>query len=643
MLYRKEIDGLRAICILPVIFYHFNFPYFNGGYIGVDIFFVISGYLICSLVIKDINEKRFSLKNFYERRARRLLPALFFLMIICIPFAWFLLIPSEFKSFGRSLISTSFFFSNILFWQESGYFSSPSELKPLIHTWSLAVEEQYYLFFPLLFFLFNKSSRRYLVYFLIIFFFISLFTSNWAAYNKPSANFYLLPTRIWEILTGAILAFFISSKFRLSENKFLSNSLGLIGFFLISFSIIFFDDTTPFPSFFTLIPVLGTILIIYFSENDSLIFRLLSNKFLVFIGLISYSFYLWHQPFLAFGRHFYGNNLSSLNVSTLLISSFIFSILSYFYIEKPFRKNNNKFSRSQIFRLSFLFIFTLSSIGFIIDQTNGFRNFYLSNLDPEFKKRFEEYEINTSRDFFKDIRNRECNFWSKEVDENFKNKFEQCNQKYGEATFVVGDSHAINLFNILYETKKIKFLVGISDGGCRIHQEWICFYDDLLDFINLNTNAIKKVIYHQSGIYLIKDRFGNLNSVEAFKEIGPPRISHGSILKIVNYLEKISKNNLIFWLGPHPENIEDLSSKIIKNQKPVIERNSILKNNILNIELDKNLKENNLINFIPFKEFYEIDMDFFIEENCLTFRDRDHFSICGEILISKNLKIDKFE
>ena len=643
MIYRKEIDGLRALAVIPVVFYHAGIGFFSGGYVGVDVFFVISGFLITSLILKETSDGNFSLLSFYERRARRLLPALFFMMIICIPFAWILLIPSELESFGKSLISTSFFFSNILFWQESGYFSSPSDLKPLIHTWSLSVEEQYYLLFPFLFSLFSKNIRHYLIIFLIIIFFISLFSSNWAAYNKPSANFYLLPTRVWEILSGAILAFYVTRNFILIRRKLIRNLLSIFGLILIIFSIITFNDTTPFPSFYTLFPVLGTLLIISFADSSSILGKFLSNKFLVFIGLISYSLYLWHQPLLAFTRHYLGESLSNLNIFVILLSSLIISIISYFFVESPFRKNRQRFSRSFIFKISIFSMLAISSVGLIIDQTKGFRSSFVSSLDLEIRDRFEELEVNAARNFFEDIRNENCNFWSNKVDENFKKNFDRCQKKYGEATIVIGDSHAINLFNILHEKRKINFLVGVSDGGCRIHHEWRCFYDDFLYFLNKDSNFGNKIIYHQSGIYLIDDRFGNSNSVESLREIGPPRINYGSINKIIEYLDKLQKNSSIFWLGPHPENIENLSSKILKNKNLILEKNAILKNSLLSRNLEDHLKDKQMINFISFDKLYKIDTDFLIKENCLTFRDRDHFSICGEKLISKNIQIKEFE
>ena len=209
MKYRKDIDGLRAMAVLPVVFFHAGFSFFNTGFLGVDIFFVISGFLITSLILKDISLNKFSLFNFYERRARRILPALILICIISIPVSWIILFPSDLSDFGKSLFTTITFSSNFLFWQDAGYFDIESELKPMLHTWSLSVEEQFYILYPLFLILFWKIGYKKIIIFLTIIFITSFIVSNWASIYKPDANFYLLPTRGWEILAGAIAAFFL--------------------------------------------------------------------------------------------------------------------------------------------------------------------------------------------------------------------------------------------------------------------------------------------------------------------------------------------------------------------------------------------------------------------------------------------------
>src|SRR3990167_5854468 len=198
MKYRREIDGLRALAVIPVILFHAGFEIFSGGYVGVDVFFVISGYLIANIVMAEMSADRFSIVHFYERRARRILPALLLVVAVCIPAAYAFLLPSEMKEFGQSLVATMTFSSNILFWSQTGYFEGAAELKPLLHTWSLAVEEQFYLFFPLFMMLAWRWGRAWLTTLLVVVAIGSLALAQWGALNKPIAAFFLLPTRAWE-------------------------------------------------------------------------------------------------------------------------------------------------------------------------------------------------------------------------------------------------------------------------------------------------------------------------------------------------------------------------------------------------------------------------------------------------------------
>lgn len=376
MNYRPEIDGLRAIAVLPVLFFHAGFELFAGGFVGVDIFFVISGYLITSIILKEKLANTFTIANFYERRARRILPALFFIMICCVPAAFILMTPSELKDFGLSLSATSLFGSNILFWQDSGYFAGPNELKPLLHTWSLAVEEQYYLFFPIFLMLIWRFGLKWIAGILMLLAVVSLLISHWAAFNAPVANFYLLPTRGWELLLGVFAAFYILYKdysFKFAS-PLVSEIAGVIGIFLIIFSIFSFDESTPFPSFWALIPTFGTVLIILFSTPKTLVGRFLSIKFIVATGLISYSLYLWHQPIFAFSRMYSSDHLSPLTLIFLIALSFFLAYVSWRYVEKIFREKN-KISRRSIFISSILGSILFIVIGALIyTQTTFFVN-----------------------------------------------------------------------------------------------------------------------------------------------------------------------------------------------------------------------------------------------------------------------------
>jgi len=280
MLYRSEIDGLRAVAVVPVILFHAGVAGFSGGYVGVDVFFVISGYLITTIILNDLEAGRFSIARFYERRARRILPALSVVLLCCIPFAWLWMLPQELVAFGKSLVATMLFGSNVLFWKESGYFDPAVELKPLLHTWSLAIEEQYYLLFPVTLALIWRWRKSAVLPSLVFVILVSLAISEWGSRNAPSANFYLLPSRVWELLVGALTAFRFGNSYKRSH------TLGLLGLGLIVCAVFFLDATTPMPSLWTLLPVIGTALILGFGRDATVVAKLLSIKPLVGLGLI---------------------------------------------------------------------------------------------------------------------------------------------------------------------------------------------------------------------------------------------------------------------------------------------------------------------------------------------------------------------
>ena len=336
MKYRSEIDGLRALAVLPVILFHAGFERFSGGFVGVDVFFVISGYLITTIIISEMAENEFSLINFYERRARRILPALFFVMLACLPFAWMWMLPNQLIDFSQSLIAVSTFSSNILFWLESYYFGAAAELKPLLHTWSLAVEEQYYILFPIFLILTWRLGVSWILILLSIVFLISLGVAQWGAYYAPSATFYLLPTRGWELIIGVFVAFYLKYKTHFKSHA-LNQLLSITGFSMITYSIIKFDEFTPFPSLYTLIPTIGTGLLILCAVPKTLIHKILSLNFIVGIGLISYSAYLWHQPLFAFTRLFFNYEVPPKVFIGLILIIFPTAYLTWKFIEAPFR------------------------------------------------------------------------------------------------------------------------------------------------------------------------------------------------------------------------------------------------------------------------------------------------------------------
>lgn len=384
--YRPEIDGLRAIAVLSVLIFHIDSTYLSGGFVGVDIFFVISGFLITGIIKNEIETTgNFSFKNFYIRRAKRLLPALFVVFIFTTIVAAFILSPTHFSSYGGSLVSAILSLSNIFFWIEADYFDVSAKVKPLLHTWSLSIEEQFYFIWPLtLLFLLKLKNKRYIfiifVTLVVLSFYLNdrfddgsvSFINNYLPSIKEyftdgkSTIFFLLPFRIYEFILGAVVVWLIS--YQISK-KYIYDILFILGLSLVGYSIFFFNESLLFPSYYGLAPVVGTALLIY-SSYYSRLKILLSNKLFVGIGLISYSLYLVHWPIIVFWNYL-SQSLSLVEKIAIFVISFVLAYLSYKYLEQPFRKKEFDIFKPKVLKISFSILSVLMFIGIHSYVTNG--------------------------------------------------------------------------------------------------------------------------------------------------------------------------------------------------------------------------------------------------------------------------------
>ena len=356
--------------------FHAGLGVLSGGYVGVDVFFVISGYLITTIIMSEIEAGNFTIRKFYERRARRILPALYVVVLALLPFAWLWMTPEDLDRFSRSLVAVGSFSSNIEFWRGTNYFARGAELKPLLHTWSLAIEEQYYLLFPLLILLLWRFGKDMLVRILGAIGLLSILAAHWGSMYWPNAAFYLLPTRFWELLLGSLIAIYLLRRGTQAGGIAMRRGsvqewLAAFGLLMILGSIISFDENTPFPSVYTLLPTVGTGLIILFASRETLAGRLLSSRLLVGVGLISYSAYLWHQPLFAFARLRSYLTPSHMLMSTLGIFSLILAYLTWRYVEQPFR-DKARFDRGKIFTLAVTVTLLIVAIGLTGHLSGGF-------------------------------------------------------------------------------------------------------------------------------------------------------------------------------------------------------------------------------------------------------------------------------
>ncbi|MCG9729206.1 acyltransferase [Shewanella sp. Isolate13] len=465
MRYRAEVDGLRALAVIPVILFHAGFSQFSGGFVGVDVFFVISGYLITSIILTELERDKFCIINFYERRARRILPVLFFVMLACIPFAWLWLMPLDLQDFFQSIVAVSTFSSNILFWLESDYFDTAAELKPLLHTWSLAVEEQYYIFFPLLLMALWGRGKRLILGALALIFLLSLSLAQWAAFNAPTANFYLLPTRGWELLIGVFAAFLLNQQQPKWMSPSLNNGLSTLGLLLIVFSIFIFDASVPFPSVYALVPTVGTVLIIVFAQEGSWVQRCLSFKPLVGVGLISYSAYLWHQPVFAFVKYRSFTEPSVWLMLSLCAVVVGLSYLSWRYVEIPFR-NKQAYSRRFIFSSGAALTAVFVAGGIWVDSNQ----LYKSN-DAYLELMVKSYQP--------DNRELGADSWqylrTLSGDQDYgvdKNHFDRIQwfdiEDNRQRLLIVGNSHSKDLFNVLSSSEATQSQFQLARFGTEI-------------------------------------------------------------------------------------------------------------------------------------------------------------------------------
>jgi len=592
--YRPEIDGLRAISVLSVLIYHLeisiNHRVFSGGFLGVDIFFVISGYLITKILLIDLESKTFSYFDFIKRRIRRILPVLFVVILLSTIGAWFILLPSSLTNFSKSVIYTVFFNSNFFFWHDIflKYSHEQAQLYPLLHTWSLAIEEQYYLIFPIVLLILIKFLKEFKLLILSLTAIISLTLSQIFVFKYPSFVFYLLPFRVWEILVGSICAYLI---LYMNDHIYKKNFIALIGLILVLLSFLLFNKDTPHPSIYTLVPILGVSLIILFynKSKKNWFTRIMTSNPMVKLGLISYSLYLIHFPIFSLSRRIL--NFENYDVKIMLIIiSLIVSFILFKFIEIPLRKKNFNFKI-----VSFICIFLLLiifGINFSIIRNEG----YIKRLGLN---SFQERSI-----LKKD----------NPIIENYN--FDKSD------IVIIGNSHAIDFERILINTDT--------------------FANKNVSRLNIQLFCLKETIQKN---YLACERSFNMKKKKIFeKQIKLFNNAENIILKTrwsnedisaleenLDYLKNLNKKILI--IGPNPEfswssseiNLNILQNQLYKNSQPfdqfILENNRYpntkeieeLKKiyfNLLNLEeiLEKNEEIKNIANKnkIDYLNFFEL-------------------------------------
>ena len=647
-IYRPEIDGLRALAVLSVILFHAGIQVFKGGFVGVDIFFVISGYLITTIILRDIKNNKFSLSYFYQRRVRRILPALIVVIALSLPCAAFFLPPSDLKDFSKSIISSLTFWSNFQFSAENGYFDLPGEYKPLLHTWSLSIEEQFYIFYPLFLLLIFKIKKNSLSLVLGIIFLFSLFFAQWSGnllsiypyieknllfYSQSSLSEFMMPFgRIWELALGAMCALMLNERrqnFKYNRKKnLIFDVFSFIGFILIIFSFFYLSSNFPYPSVYTLIPTFGTAILILFCKKNTIVNKILSNKFLVFLGLISYSAYLFHYPIFSFIN--YANvTIKSFDYIYIILLILFLSFLNWKFVEKPFRKSGASVKKLLIFiSTAYLLLISISIF------------FYTSNgLDQRNKFIVSE---SVSSSFIHDEMGKKC------LDINYihekKNNEKICkigNLKNNKIDFIVfGDSHIVNYYKLLNDLAKKNNKLGLFLGysGCppilnvypvrSDQRERNCYELNKLVLDITNKKEVKNLIliskwaYYTDGNNFGKNiNFLNLEPTQVYDKQLSKRAFKKGLADTLKVYEKNKKN--IFLIEQAPMQVESAKKIYFRSLDEDIKKYN---DNLISYSLD--LSNHNVLQNYVKKIFTEYDTKY----NSLNLINID------DIFCNKNLK-----
>ena len=539
-------------------------------------------------------------------------------MFACLPFAWFWLIPQDMKSFSQSLVAVSAFTSNILFWKTSGYFDIATELKPLIHTWSLAVEEQYYVLFPPLLMLTWKLGKRWIIGLLAILFVISLACAQWLSVKDPSFAFYMLPTRGWELLIGAFIAFYYTHHTIKKHHHYIEQMGGLIGLMLIAYAIFFYNDQTPFPSIYTLAPTIGAALIIIFATHKTVVGKLLGSKLFLYIGLISYSAYLWHQPMFAFVRHRSLDEPSIYLMTALAISSFGLAYLSWRFIERPFR-NKYCFTRKQVFIFAAISSILFAGIGVVGHFSGGF----------EHRFNFREiYKGDVSHlDFHEYIAKRYVTCTPKGIADNalYWEGYIRCMQsKKGDKVDIalIGDSHAEHLF------------IGIAD---KLPRKNVVFYiKNSAPFIS--NSEFNDIFIHTLNTKSIDTVFISMYWAGRINEIPKKSSLHLELTETLKPLIESGKKVYLVDDVPHfpfsPERCKFVYGNFEKSVCTTDIKSTLDDEKKYESELQITLRQLPAVKFISLRNiFCDRSSCSMVRNHELMYRDRNHLNILGSRFI----------
>ena len=606
---RNELQGIRAIAVVAVLIFHFNHNWLPGGYLGVDAFFVLSGFLMAQILSRKENILLSDISLFYKRRINRVAPAALFVILISIPIALIYLMPFEMRDYSASLVGAVTSTMNIMIANKIGYFSPLADNQPLLHYWSLMVEMHFYLLIPWVFFWFRDVNKVILALsFLLI---ISFVYANYRSQIAVNDAYYLIASRAWEFIIGS-LVFLLSNKLNFMKSAVISHLAPLV----FAGYLLFFDSTIQHPSIYTLPFIISMVPILLESSKKGSVSELLSNKYLVYLGNISFSFYLWHNLFVFVLKQNY-LDLNILHLIAVFVITVISSHLSYQYIETPFLNKEssnakNKINNKYFYLLLIPFITTFGVAGY---KTDGYSDLWKLHNSHQSVKSYELF-----------VNGKKYNLPSKsEKCISNLNSFAElktflsndCRKDHGKALLIIGDSHAIGVFRAIYKLSKEnnikdKFIIGLTKGSCKVYSKRPdCFFNDLRIDSSLITENFSKVIYVQRNFDLSK-----LNQSSTF-------------------LGKLADSVKLIWLGPRIEPGIEARKFVRQGCNSQFKYNDIGQENLIKIN-DILLREisKTKVEFVHAKEY---DIDKYGDCSNLFWRDSNHWTQQGVDAVSKKL------
>ncbi len=625
-----SIQGLRAVAVISVIAYHLKLDFFRFGYLGVDVFFVLSGYLIFRITSVNGEFPKKYILSYLKNRVRRIAPALLFNIILAVPFVYFFTAPYLHDDIRMSLVATFFSVANVFYFLNTNYFNSINDSAPFLHFWSISLEIQFYLSAPFIILgALRSKAPKFLIFTLII---MSLILSSIYMYRNDAASFYLLPMRLWEFLIGGLVFLLNKKDFsRISTNTIIIVRNYSFTLIIVAMSTSVLSSIASFANIFICV---CTSIILFQVERNSRN-GIYSSPPMIFVGDISYSLYLSHFiVFFLFENYFVDNEWGLISLSLSIFFTILVSLFSYYVIEKPFLTSQLRSSRALVTWVVVVSCLVLGS-NQLLFGTLGEKIWLKVRTEPEQQQNFNLISKYTSLDLSTNrVMDGACIYYSAQLGEEFKSKFQNCTQDGRKALIIFGDSHAMNLHNVYAQSNPESVIFTLAEGGCRPNEKKSCFYRELIPFAHENSNRISKMIYHQSGSHLLQSLRGMELTAKEYNGSYDFRVNSVALSKVNLYLNEMAFGTSLIWLGPYLEPQLDFRNPENWKSRTSITDQNMRKFETLDTSILKKSEKFGEYQYVSSLNRFRFPFDRIFHDDCLAWSDFDHLSTCGESLLS---------